>query len=58
MSYDNKNYPNRKDWIKPYHGAGRYDRSCRCNGRCSYCRDNRLHSRKLRELEAKEKEKC
>jgi hypothetical protein len=43
MSFD-KDYPNRKDWRKKYYRSGRFDRSCRCNGKCDYCRDNRLYS--------------
>ena len=44
MSFD-KDYPNRKDWRKQYkRGSQRFDTSCRCNGRCDYCRGNRLYS--------------
>jgi len=43
MSFD-KHYPNRKDHRHPYRGAKRYDRSCRPNGSCDYCRNNRLHA--------------
>ena len=44
MSFD-KDYPNRKDWRKKYYKtAYLVDTSCRCNGICDYCRDNRLYS--------------
>lgn len=56
MSYD-KEYPNRKDWRKRYNRAGKYCRSCRPHGSCSWCRNNRLHSTKLREQSAESKEK-
>lgn len=45
MSFD-KNYPNRKDWIKPYRGSKRFDRTCRCHGGCGYCEGNRLYTTK------------
>ena len=50
MSFDNKNYPNRKDHRKQYIGAQACDTSCRPNGGCPVCRDNRLHRTK-REME-------
>lgn len=28
---------------KPYTKSKRFDKSCRNNGSCSYCRGNRLH---------------
>lgn len=43
MSFDNKNYPNRKDKRKPYYKSGKHDRSCRPNGGCAWCQGNRLH---------------
>ena len=55
MSFDNKNYPNRKDKLKPYYKSGKHDRSCRPNGGCSYCFDNRYHSTKKRILDSKDK---
>lgn len=49
MSFD-KDYPNRKDHRKPYHGAGRHTRSCRNGGSCDWCRSNRtIADRKLKE---------
>jgi hypothetical protein len=56
MSFDNATYPNRKDWRKPYlKGAKRFDRSCRPNGGCGYCRDNRLNADKKARTVADEK---
>jgi predicted nucleotidyltransferase len=49
MSFDNKNYPNRKDHIKPYYGSKAFDRSCRNHGSCDWCHDNRTHSTKTRD---------
>lgn len=43
MSFD-KNYPNRKDIIKPYKKSKAFDRTCRNNNACSRCRDNRVYS--------------
>lgn len=43
MSFDNHNYPNRKDHRKPYHKSGKHDRSCRPGGSCPYCKGNRQH---------------
>ncbi len=40
---DNSYYPNRKDWRKPYRGAGAYTRGCRNHGSCGYCKENRTH---------------
>lgn len=28
---------------KEYTGSKSFDKTCRCNGGCSYCRDNRGH---------------
>jgi hypothetical protein len=47
MSFD-KVYPNRKDQRKQYYGSGKFDRTCRCHGGCSYCKNNRLHNTKKR----------
>jgi len=35
---------------KAYTGSKAFDSSCRNHGSCSYCRDNRLFSRKRDEL--------
>jgi len=55
MSFDDKDYPNRKDWRKPYFRGARYHRSCRPNGGCGYCAGNRLHGEKKRKFTAEEK---
>lgn len=49
MSFD-KDYPNRKDHRGILRKSKAFDRTCRCHGSCSWCRDARLHSdRKRRE---------
>ena len=48
MSFDNKEYPNRKDNRRKYYrGSKRFDRSCRNHGRCPYCEQGRLHKRNI-----------
>lgn len=44
MSFD-KDYPNRKDWRKPYRRGkrGYYDATCRPHGGCSWCFNARMH---------------
>lgn len=42
MSFD-KNYPNRKDWRKPYRKSKAFDASCRPHGTCGWCQGNRQH---------------
>lgn len=55
MAFD-KDYPNRKDWRKPYiTGSKRFDRTCRNHGSCGYCEGNRLYSSKKRMAEADSK---
>jgi hypothetical protein len=56
MSFDNKNYPNRKDRLKPYYKSGKCDRTCRPHGGCPYCFDNRYYSTKKRLFDSKDKE--
>jgi hypothetical protein len=50
MAFD-KQYPNRKDWRKPYLGktSKKVDRTCRPHGSCPYCESGRLHANKRRE---------
>ena len=43
MSFDN-DYPNRKDWRKPYSGSKVFDAYCRNHGRCPYCANNRCYN--------------
>lgn len=52
MSFDGKDYPNRKDHIRPYRRSARFNPSCRPGGRCGYCQSNRLHYRRKVEREA------
>ena len=49
MSFD-KEYPNRKDWRKPYKGSKRFDVSCRNHGGCGWCEGNRRYQY-IKELE-------
>jgi hypothetical protein len=46
MSFDNKDYPNRKDHRKPYphKGPRRFAASCRPGGSCKFCTHGRCHS--------------
>ncbi len=57
MSFD-KDYPNRKDWRKPYTDSRAFDGHCRNHGSCPYCQNGRQHSNKRRmplaDIEAKE----
>lgn len=46
MSFD-KDYPNRKDWRKPYRGAPRFDRECRPGGDCPWCLGRRTYKSRL-----------
>ena len=40
----NKAIESGKEHRKQYTGAARYIRSCRCNGGCGYCEDNRKYT--------------
>lgn len=42
MGFD-KNYPNRKDWRKPYRKSKAFDSSCRNHGGCKRCYSDRMH---------------
>ena len=35
----------------PYTKSKAFDKTCRCNGKCPYCRDNRMYNT-LRKIEA------
>ncbi len=48
MAFD-KEYPNRKDWRKPYWRQGVADRTCRPHGGCPWCYLGRMHKHKRRE---------
>ncbi len=39
-----------KEHRKPYRKSQRFDKTCRCHGACSYCRDNRTKFDKLARL--------
>lgn len=55
--FRNSQYPNRKDWIKPLRKSKAFDKTCRCNGSCNYCRENRDHSTNQRIQSSKAKYK-
>ena len=57
MAFDNKQYPNRKDQRRAYTGSKRFDRSCRNNGSCGYCKGNRTHQARKAEEKAKQEMK-
>jgi hypothetical protein len=38
---------------KPYTGSKKFDRTCRNNGSCPYCRANRQYKNNKRNLQAK-----
>lgn len=44
-----------KEHRRPYRGAEAVDKTCRCNGSCSYCKSNRLHNSKRKEDMADDK---
>jgi len=41
-----------RDWKQPYRKSRRFDKSCRCNGGCTWCLDNRLHAVRVQTDEA------
>lgn len=43
-----------KEHRKPYYDSRRFDYTCRNNGKCSYCVNNRTHSNRRREDQARE----
>ena len=54
-----KDYPNRKDRRAEYRTGGAiHSRGCRPNGSCGYCRSNRLHADRVRELAAGDAEQA
>ena len=38
---------------KPYTGSKRFDKTCRNNGSCPYCRDNRQYKNNKRDIQTK-----
>lgn len=54
MSFD-KDYPNRKDYRKPYFNkAEKIDSSCRPGGDCPHCSRGRLHNANVKAFDADE----
>lgn len=53
MSLD-KGIAHGKELRKPYYKSKRFDRTCRPGGTCDYCKGNRMHSTKKRELSARD----
>lgn len=56
MSLD-KSIEHGKDYRKRYYGSKRFDKACRNNGGCDYCKANRLYSAKKAREAADEKMK-
>lgn len=54
MSSFDKDYPNRKDKRRQYHGSKAIDPSCRPGGSCPWCQSGRKHKHKKREQAARE----
>lgn len=50
----NKAIEHHKEKRKPYTGAKKVDATCRNHGDCSWCENNRKHSRIKKELAAKQ----
>lgn len=46
-----------KEKRKPFRHSKRFDKTCRCHGSCSYCRNNRLHASEVRKDKANQQEK-
>jgi hypothetical protein len=51
MSLD-KSIKSGKEKRREYRGAKKIDHTCRNHGSCSYCRDNRLYSKKIKHIDA------
>lgn len=43
-----------KEHRKPYYKSGRFDPTCRPNGGCPYCENNRAHKNKKKQLDQKQ----
>ena len=52
MSLD-KSIQHGKEHRKPYYKSGKFDPTCRPNGGCPYCRNNRNHKNKKKECSCK-----
>lgn len=46
-----------KEKRKPYYRSGQFDPTCRPNGGCPYCKNNRMHKHKKKECACKFQEK-
>lgn len=46
-----------KEWRKPYYKSKRFDKTCRCHGSCSYCKNNRIHADRKQRMKAIAQEK-
>lgn len=40
-----------KEHRKPFRGSKAFDKTCRCHGTCDWCKENRMHKYKKRELQ-------
>jgi hypothetical protein len=49
-----KSINHKKEKRKPYYTTGRFDPTCRPNGGCPYCRNNRAHKHKKKEISCKD----
>ena len=54
MGFKEKYFGNNKERRTPYRGSKRFDCSCRNNGSCGYCRDNRLYNSKKKKEKTKD----
>jgi len=45
-----------KEKRKPYYRSGKFDLTCRPNGSCPYCQNNRKHKHKKKECACKAQE--
>ena len=50
----NKSIKHGKEKRRPYFTVGKNDPTCRPNGGCPYCKNNRLHKKKKREESCKD----
>lgn len=45
-----------KEHRKPYYRSGKFDLTCRPNGGCPYCENNRMHKHKKKKCACKAQE--
>lgn len=55
MAFKEKYFGKGKEHRKRYRGSKRFDCSCRNNGSCGYCRDNRKYGTNKRKEEINDK---